>query len=42
MADSGIGTVFLDTDPYHAMETPLIQIAPSQFIKGGQTDRMSY
>ena len=42
MADSGIGIVFLDTDPYHAMEPPLIEIAPSQFIKGDQTDHMSY
>ena len=37
MADSGIGIVLLDTDPYHAMKTPLIEIALSQFIKGDQT-----
>ena len=37
MADKGIGIVLLDTDPYHAMKTPLIEIALSQFIKGDQT-----
>ena len=42
MADSGIGIVLLDTDPYHPMKTPLNEIAPSQFIEGDQTDHMSY
>ena len=42
MADSGIGIVFLDTDPYHAMKTPLIEIALSQSIKGHHSDHMSY
>ncbi|KAK2557341.1 hypothetical protein P5673_020446, partial [Acropora cervicornis] len=42
MADSGISIVLLDTDPYHAMKTPLIEIARSQFIKGDQTHHMSY
>ena len=42
MADSRIGIVLQDTDPYHAMKTPLIDFAPSQFIKGDQTDLMSY
>ena len=42
MADSCIGIVLLDTDPYHALKTPLIEIAPSQFIKGDQTDHISH
>ena len=42
MADSGIAIVLLDTDPYHAMKTPLIDIAPSQFIKGDQSNHMNY
>ena len=42
MADSGIAVVLLGTDPYHAMKTPLIEIALSPFIKGDQTDHMSH
>ena len=42
MADSGIAVVLLDTDPYHAMKTPLIKIALSQFMKGDQTNHMSH
>ena len=42
MADSGIGIVLVDTDLYHAMKTPLIEISPSQCIKGDQTDHMNY
>ena len=38
MADSGIAVVLLDTDTYHAMKTPLIEIALSQFLKRDQTD----
>ena len=41
MADSSTAVVLLDTDPYHAMKTPLIKIALSQFIKGDQTNHMS-
>ena len=42
MADSGIGIVLLDTDPYHVMKKTLVEIALSQFIKGDQTDHVSY
>ena len=38
MADSGIAVVLLDIDPYHAMKTPLIEIALSQFLKRDQTN----
>ena len=39
---SSIAVVLLDTDPYHAMKTPLIKIALSQFMKGDQTNHMSH
>ena len=42
MADSSIAVVLVDTDPYHAMKTLFIEIAPSQFIKGDQTDHTSH
>jgi len=42
MADSGITVVLLDTDPYHAMKTPLNRIALSPFIKGDQPNHMSH
>ena len=42
VADSGIGIVLLDTDPYHVMKKTLVEIALSQFIKGDQTDHVSY
>ena len=41
-ADSGIGIVLLDTDRYHAMKTPFIEIALSPFSKEDQTDHMSH
>ena len=40
MADSGTGIVLLDSDPYHAMKTPFIEIELSPFIKGDQTDHI--
>jgi len=39
---SSIAVVLLDTDQYHAMKTPLIEIALSQFIKADQTNHMSH
>ena len=42
MADSDIGIVILDTDPYHAIKTTFIEIELSPFIKGDQTDHMSH
>ena len=42
MADSGIAIELLDTDPYHAMKTPLVEIALPPFIKGDQPEHMSH
>ena len=42
MADSAIAVELLDTDPYHAMKTPLIETALSPFIKGDQPEHMSH
>ena len=42
MADSAIAVELLDTDPYHAMKTPLIETALSPLIKGDQPEHMSH
>ena len=42
LADSDIALVLLDTDPYHAKVSSLIETVLSQFIKGDQTDHMSH